>query len=67
LSNISKKEGRKMSKINPDLIDDLHAWIADLDEEEQAHIETLPDIIDLLPKFCKKWTLEQIWSAIRDY
>jgi len=48
-------------------LDDFTVWYDDLDAENQSHIDTIPDCIDLLPDFCKKWTVAELWTAIRDY
>ncbi len=40
--------------------------IDDLSEEERSCIEFLPATLDLLPKFCMLWTLQDAWSVIQD-
>lgn len=47
-------------------IQDFLAWKADLDSDEEEDIEGIPDHLDLLPNFCQKWTVAQLWSAIRE-
>lgn len=64
-------KGRKMSKKREyppqEELDDFTAWYDDLGIRDQEHIETIPDDINLLPDFCRKWTVAELWTAIRDY
>jgi len=50
-----------------DLLDDFTAWYDDLSYGKQADVDTIPDDIDLLPEFCREWTVAELWTAIRDY
>lgn len=50
-------------------VEDFRAWLEDEISKPGSNsddIECIPDFLDLLPEFCKKWTVEQLWSAIRD-
>lgn len=47
-------------------IDDFVAWVYDLPQTQQAIIQDLPDILDVLPRFANEWKLGHLWSIIRD-
>ena len=62
------KGGNNMKKNRPlqEQIDDFSAWFEDLEEDEKAHIETIPDIVwDLLPDFISKWSVSILCDIIR--
>jgi len=51
----------------PDIVHDFEVWYDDQDKNTQNIVEELPENLDVLPEFCKKWTVSELWSAIRDY
>lgn len=55
-----------LTKEKQDLLDDLHAFLDDLDSETLEKIDMLPSILDELPNYTNNWTVQELWSAIRD-
>lgn len=55
----------KMSSENQKQTDIFIKWVNDLNESEKSRIKTLPATIDLLPDFCKSWTLQDASNMIR--
>jgi len=46
-------------------VQDLQAWFNDLAEEQQMHILTIPTIVyEILPKFIRKWSVDDLCDII---
>ena len=49
-----------------DLILDFAAWFYDLHYPLDEEIQRLPEILENLPEFAKKWTVKDLISVIQD-